>query len=69
MSLDRVDHHSISGSWGRRKLTGAVNLALLPDGMEYISLCNNHLAGEIGLTQVLKGMNVLWLPYNQFMEK
>ena len=27
-------------SWGKSELTGSANLARLPDGMEYVSLCN-----------------------------
>ena len=53
-------------SWGKSELTGSVNLARLPDGMEYVSLCNNRLAGKIDLTCLPDGMQKLSLENNQF---
>ena len=56
----------MSSPWMGGELTGPVDLAHLPDGMQQLYLENNQLTGEIDLTQLLGEMEYLYLQNNQF---
>ena len=54
-------------NWGSgSKLTGSVDLACLPDGMEALFLNCHQLTGEIDLTHLPDKMRFLFLRNNQF---
>ena len=56
-------------SWDKHTLTGSVDLARLPDGMQKLYLGQNQLTGEIDLSQLPEGVKYLSVGSNKLTGK
>ena len=59
----------ISPPWKNGKMTGTVDSARLPDGMQLLSLEYNQLTGKVDLTRLPGGMQKLFLDNNRLRGK
>ena len=61
-----VKYLKIRNQWRHGKLSGSIDLAQLPEGMQLLDLQHNQLTGELDLARLPDRMRCIYLNYNQF---